>query len=242
MDRSSAFRTNPEMQILEASIFGLRAAKITYQNRETGVIVTLFPMIHAAEASFYAKVFRSAFEEHDIGLTEGISSPVATRLTRSYRWMVRQGGQLVLQANAMPETGRARRIHADLSAGEFDRLWSEVPFLSRMTMTFGAPLIGLALFVKPDLKKLARRLEMDDLTSRDHILGWSPETAALDHALLAARDTRLVETLTETIQAAESGTRIAVIYGAAHIPSVLRTLPGLGFAWKDSDWNVVFHT
>ena len=109
-------------------------------------------------------------------------------------------------------------------------------------MNLGAPLIGLSLFFRPDLEKLAKQLDMDDLASRSTILGWSPETAALDHAILTARDTRLVQTLTETIAAAKSGTRIAVVYGAAHIPVVLRALPGLGFVWKASDWNLVFRT
>ena len=228
------------MQILEASLYGLRAAKITYEN-SAGMVVTLFPMVHAAEASFYAAVFQSAFEEHDIALTEGISSPVVKRLTRSYRWMVRRGGPLVLQTKATPAKGHARRIQADLSTAEFHRLWAEAPIATRMAMTLGAPLIGLSLFIKPDLEKLSRRLEMDDLASRDKILGWSPETAALDHALLAARDDRLVETLTETVRAGQDRVRIAVVYGAAHIPAVLRALPELGFVWKVSDWNLVFH-
>lgn len=229
------------MQILEASLHGLRASKITYEN-SAGTVVTLFPMVHAAEASFYAAAIQSAFEEHDFALTEGISSPVVIRLTRIYRWMLRRGGPLVLQTKATPANGRARRIQADLSTAEFHRLWAEVPVMTRMAMTLGAPLIGLSLFIKPNLEKLSRWLEKDDLASRDKILGWSPETAALDHALLAARDDRLVDTLTETVQAAQDETRISVFYGAAHIPAVLRALPGLGFVWKESDWKVVFRT
>ena len=227
------------MQILEASLFGLRAARITWQC-ETGSVVTLFPMVHAAEPDFYGAVFKAAFNDHDIALTEGITSPVTRRITRGYRWMVRSGGPLVHQADATPETGSARRIHADLTPDEFHRLWADVPAMTRMTLTLGAPLMGLALRVRPNLNSLARRLEMDDLASRDDILGWSPETAALDRAILEARDARLVETLEDTITTSPAGTRIAVVYGAAHMPAVLRALPGLGFGRTDSDWMTVF--
>ena len=230
------------MQILEASLLGLRAARIAFSNGETGQTVTLFPMIHAAEPEFYKAVVEDAFDAHDIALTEGISSPVTRRITRSYRWMVRGGGPLVLQSGFMTEAGRALRVRADLEPDEFDRLWATLPFATRLTITLAAPLVGLSLRLRPDLATLARRLEMDDLPSRDAVLGWSPETAPLDGVILQARDLRLVETLTRTIADAKDAERIAVVYGAAHMPAVLRALPDLGFAWTASDWMLVFRT
>ena len=230
------------MQILEASLLGLRAARIAFRNGETGQTVTLFPMIHAAEPDFYKAVFEDAFDAHDIALTEGISSPVTRRITRSYRWMVRRRGPLVLQSEPRPEAGRARRVRADLDPDEFERLWATLPFATRLTIALAAPLVGLSLRFRPDLAALARRLEMDDLPSRDSILGWSPETASLDGVILQARDLRLVETLTRTIADAKEGQSIAIVYGAAHMPAVLRALPDLGFTWTSSDWMLVFRT
>lgn len=229
------------MQIMEASLIGLRAARITFRSADEARLVTLFPMIHAAEPAFYEAVFSDAFDAHDIALTEGLSSPVVQRITRSYRWMVRRGGPLVLQESATPKTGRARRIHADLAPAEFERLWARIPLTTRVFLQAAAPMLGLSLRIHPNLAKLARRLELDDLTSRDAILGWSPETAALDQAILHARDERLVQTLKTTLDDVDPETRIAVVYGAAHIPAVTRALPGLGFTWTASEWITAFH-
>ena len=114
--------------------------------------------------------------------------------------------------------------------------------MARATMTLGAPLLGLWMLLRPDPAMLARRLTLDDLPRREDILSWTPETAALDRAILSARDDRLVETLAREADGAAPGAHIAVVYGAGHMPAVLRALPRLGFAWAASDWITVFRT
>ncbi|WP_300472193.1 hypothetical protein [Breoghania sp.] len=106
--------------------------------------VTLFPMIHIGEAAFYEKVVAEAFA-HDTILTEGVKSPVARRIKRTYRW-VRASTRLSLrlQSEFRPkEPSSATIVRGDLSTAEFEHLWRDVPFWMRFASFFVVPMIGL---------------------------------------------------------------------------------------------------
>ena len=75
------------MQILESSVLGLRAARLTFASKVSGKTVTLFPMVHIGVPEFYRQVYEDALT-HDAVLVEGLRSPITTRITRSYRWIV----------------------------------------------------------------------------------------------------------------------------------------------------------
>src|SRR5665213_2679733 len=120
------------MQILEYSPFGLRSVRINLTSPQSGVVVTLFPMVHTGEADFYRKVYEDAFA-HDVVLVEGVRSPIVRHITRSYRWFIgsKRLGLSLQPPNPKPDTVHAKIIHADLSAREFDLAWAKVPLWIR---------------------------------------------------------------------------------------------------------------
>lgn len=227
------------MQIVESSVFGLRSARMTFRNAETGQAITLYPMIHVAEPDFYREVFAQAFD-HDVALTEGVNSRIVSQLTRSYRWMLPSGSGLVQQNPATPEGGRAKRIHADITPEEFDAHWRDLPWRLRLFMAVAPAAYGLWNRLFFDRERIGKGLTTDDLMSRDEIIGWSPETAGFTALLLDMRDRRLVETLHTTVSTQPRGTRIAIVYGARHMPAVLAALPGLDFTRTASEWMTVW--
>ena len=89
---------------------------------------------------------------------------------------------------------------------------------------------------------LARKLPLDDLPGREEILSLSPETVALNQAILHARDVRLVERLGEQLDdPGPAVRRIAIVYGASHMRAVLRELTGRrGYRVERGDWLTVF--
>jgi hypothetical protein len=229
------------MQILESTMIGLRSARITMRRSGSLTEITLFPMLHVAEASFFRAVYEDAYQ-HDVILVEGVSGPLAKRLTRSYRWMAaspRLG--LALQGSAKPaRTGSARIVLADLSAEEFGAAWSKIPLWVRVFVHVASRLMGLQRRWFVTRETLAKRLEMDDLTPDDELME-SPEIAALNHAILHARDARLLEHLErELSENPTEGRRVAVIYGASHMRAVVRRLTRLGYYASGTEWMTVF--
>lgn len=88
---------------------------------------------------------------------------------------------------------------------------------------------------------LARRLSLEDLPRRHETLNLSPETAALDRAILHARDARLIERLGAQLDDSGSGVRrLAIVYGAGHMRAVLRELTGRGYHVERGEWLTVF--
>jgi hypothetical protein len=230
------------LQILESSALGLRAARLTFNSRQ-GKSVTLFPMVHIGIPEFYWQVHEDA-ARHDVVLVEGVRSPIATRITRSYRWIVgakRLG--LVLQPKfGDAETGTSRVILADLTHEEFMVAWRGVPRRLRWLLAVAAPIYGLYHRWFGTLEGLARGHSMDDLTGRDEALGWTPVTGALSDAILAARDARLVQRLSEVLDApaSEIGS-VAIVFGGAHMRAVIAELTRRrDYIAGDTRWLTVF--
>ena len=199
-------------------------------------------MVHAGEPAFFRAVYEDAFA-HDVVLIEGVRSPITQRMTRSYRWIE---GSKTLDLGIQPPypaqaACRARIIHPDLSAEEFAEVWRKVPWWERALISVVAPAVGLWLRWFGSRLLLARRLSLDDLPRRDEILKLSPETAALDRAILHARDARLVERLGAQIDDPGSGLRrLAIVYGACHMRAVLRALTNRGYHVERGEWLTVF--
>ena len=226
------------MQILENSLFGLRAAQITFVHPDRKLRVSLFPVIHVAEPTFFDEVYEQAYKA-DLVLTEGINTPVSRRLTRAYRYMATRDSGLVLQSAAMPKRSEKTR-HADLKPEEFIALWRDVPWWLRTLATILAPVVGLKNRWFLNRAILAKQLEMSDLSSRETILGWNEITAPFDKAILHERDKHLLSVLQAEMNKAANDTHLAIIYGAAHMPAVIRALPDMGFVWQGSHWMSVF--
>ncbi|MEX0302876.1 MAG: hypothetical protein AB3N24_10665 [Leisingera sp.] len=227
------------MQFIERSFLGLRSARHVLRSPERAATVTLFPMVHVGEARFYDKVYRDALD-HDVLLFEGVKSPVVQHLTRSYRWT--DGGRLglVTQPRLPAGTGRAERVHADVTREEFEAAWKQLPLPIRAYFFAAAPLVGVRRRYFTTRESLAKGCNVDDLSSRKRWLHWDAETALFQDVLLHQRDTRLCERLVHLLEREEHAS-IAIMYGAAHMPAVTRTLfEHARYRPAASEWMTVF--
>lgn len=198
-------------------------------------------MVHIGEAEFYARVYADA-GAHDVMLMEGVRSPVTRVVTSSYRWINLKKLGLVLQRNPSPGGTTARIVHADLSRQEFETEWRRVPLWLRLAVLCLAPLMGLRRRMGMTREQIAEVAEMEDLRSADELISWDPKWAALKKCVVAARDVRLIEKLTEELDhpAEEGERRIAVVYGAGHMRAVLGELRKRGFRGAESVWMTIF--
>ena len=229
------------MQILESSPMGLRMARMTFRSATNPIEVTLFPMVHVGERQFYETVMADACA-HDVVLVEGIRSPIAVRITRSYRWFVGSGRIGLVRQPKLAGGCRAEVVLADLTHEEFLPAWREIPVWVRLLLYVAPPLVGLHQRLFATRESLARGLSLDLAFSRDELIDWSPESGAVTNAILDARDVRLVQRLGEQLnRSAMEVTRIAIIYGAQHMRAVIRALTQRhGYAPSDSEWRTIF--
>ncbi len=229
------------MQFIESSVFGVRAARLTFSSGDQAR-VTLFPMVHVGEPEFYRATYEDALN-HDVILWEGVRSPIVTRITRSYRWLLRSRAMtgLVLQPKIPSEAGKARLVHADLTAEEFEIEWKRVPMWLRLAVYALAPLVGLHRRWLSNRPKLAKGMNCEDQPSFAELLAVAPETGALTQAILHARDKRLLERLGAELDAPEEQTKtIAVVYGAAHMRAVVRELTARRrFSPVGAEWRLL---
>ncbi len=231
------------MQLLETSVIGLRSARHRLASSKMAPTITLFPMVHIGEAAFYAQAYRDALG-HDVVLYEGVRSKIATNLTRSYRWLRLRRLGLVVQPRLEAGDTAAKAILTDLNSDEFEALWQDVPAWKRMIIGVLAPLFGLYRGLFATRRSLAKGLSLEDLAARDDILSWNEWPEAIRRVLLEARDTRLCNCLRDVIADNRSDPKsIAIVYGAAHMPAVLRCLDEYAdYAPVESDWMTIFAT
>lgn len=198
-------------------------------------------MLHVGEAEFYDVTYRDALD-HDVVFLEGVRSPITTRVTRSYRWLVGSKAMagLVVQPRFPRDGASARIVHADLSTEEFTREWRTVPIWLRAAIYVLAPLIGLQRRYS-SRTRLARGMSCDDQPSMSELLAMSPETGALTQAVTHARDRRLLEKLAGELDGHGEPRRLAVVYGAAHMRAVVREITGArDFFVEATEWRSVF--
>ncbi len=216
------------MDIIEAGLMGLRTAESELARRETPLRFTLYPMIHLAEASFYAEVSRR-LRGHDLIVAEGgrpseqshRPSPLATRLG------------LVAQTYEMVEVG-VPILWPDMPSDEFDRKWRKLPFLERAML----PLSALYLRTFATRELLARHLVTNDDTEIDQ---WNP-TRATDRLILDERDALLIQAITDIHNTRQNEhINVAIVYGAGHMPTVVtHMMSTLGYVVVSAEWLTVF--
>ncbi|WP_386800955.1 hypothetical protein [Litorisediminicola beolgyonensis] len=226
------------MQFLESSIVGLRTARHALTHPSLPTRVSLYPMVHVGDPAFYQRVHAEALS-HDVVLCEGVSGQTARRLTRAYRWA--NVGRLGLMVQpAISESSGTRVVRADLDSEEFERLWADAPFHTRLAFTLGSSGYGLWMSVAGSRARLAERLVVEDLADRDDIYARADPVAgpALD-VLLSARDARLCARFDDVLS--DEDQSIAVLYGAGHMSALMRHLIARrGFRVRSSDWLTVF--
>lgn len=231
------------MQLLDSSDLGLRSARLTFRSSSSNVTITLFPMVHLGGAPFYDAVHRDA-GGHDAILVEGFRSPVATRITRAYRWIegAKHIGLIVQPHPPAQSPAQAAIIHADLSKDEFERHWRKVALHLRLALYVAAPLYAIHCRWFGSRAKLAKSLALDDLRSRAETLGWRPEFETIDKAIITVRDQRLVAVMGDYLDRAPAEPRrLAIVYGAQHMRAVIQELVrNRNFHCAKSEWMLIF--
>ena len=231
------------MQFIESSVLGVRSARLSFVSPTTPIRVTLFPMAHVGEEQFYRETYADA-QAHDIIFIEGVHSPISTRITRSYRWLVgsRRLLGLIVQPRFVVADSRARIVHADLTQHEFEAEWRGVPLWLRLAVYLLSAVVGLQRRMNYSRARLAKDMSCDDQPTMRELLAMSPETGALARPILEARDERLIERLRAELNSSEAQPQdLAIIYGARHMRAIVRELThNRDFVVRGSEWRTIF--
>jgi hypothetical protein len=223
------------MQYIESSVIGIRSAVVTLKHRSTPLRFVLFPMVHVAEAAFYAAVEARA-GECDLIVAEASPSryhPVQEWVSKiRLDDLVDELTGLDLERTGVPvqwEDTPPRPPRTALDQAKATALDSAGALLGRVLGRYASPL-GL-----PNLDQ-----------ADDHDDRWQEDRGLIrldKDKVLHARDSALVQAL-GTIHRERSGeqAKIAVVYGAAHIPAVVDYLAGpLRYHVEKSEWLTVAH-
>lgn len=221
------------MQILEVSIVGVRAAVITFGHPDSPLRFRLFPMAHCGRPAFYTEVVEQigrtdliVAEGRDQGSSVGFAHLLAARATR-------QEGSLGL-------------VHQniDYAAVGVPVLWPDMPGgnprpkvrnkhriagLSWLDVWIWFP-VQLVMMTVGGRRHLLRTFKdiNDDTRLRMKML---------TETLLHSRDRTLARTLREVhAERVHRPETVAVVYGAAHMPAVVRTLGKLGYRPVHAGW------
>ena len=215
---------NRGVQIVDVNTLWVRSVVVTLRRRETPLRFVLFPMIHVGSPAFYAAV-RARVGECDLAVVEGVgASREVSLLTLSYRAMRfnRRAG-LVPQSDRLNSFG-IPTICPDMDGARFSRGWARVPWLRRALAWCLIPIFGVLLALFGTRQMLARNLAMADQPS-DVELDVAAAYPELYGLICDERDQFLIQALMEIHEKrSREPIRVAVVYGAAHMPAVLHAL------------------
>jgi hypothetical protein len=231
------------VQIIEVTELGVRSAVIRLRRRDTALQFVLFPMIHMARPQFYRDV-TTRLRRAQLIVVEGVhggrTAPLFRALTLSYRVLrFNRRTQLVEQDIDYKAIG-VPIIGPDVSADEFRVDWRRVPWRDRMMMWLALPVVIFARLVGGTSAIWTRALALDDLPTPEEeaIAEAMPE---LEAAFLDRRDGRLLQALYAVHeQRCDEAIEVAVVYGAGHVPAIVRGLGDTyGYKPRSADWLTV---
>jgi hypothetical protein len=120
----------------------------------------------------------------------------------------------------------------------FAEAWQDIPLLQRIFLLFVA--YGLWVYFTGTRRSIGRRLNTEEVESSRDFMRFEamPELAK---AIATTRDMRLVAEVSAAVAGHTAGTRIGVLYGAAHMRVVSRLLTSkYGYRVVESEWITVF--
>ncbi len=231
------------MQLIEASVIGVRSAVITLQRPGHPLHFTLFPMIHLGAAEFYRAV-AARLAECDVIVTEGVSSDsVLTRaLTSTYRKSA-NSARLGLVVQDIDYAALAAKgievIRPELTAEQFDRGLRKLPWKEKAAVATFTPVLATAFRLFGTKEVLGRYLNLDD--DDDSNPDRPNEMPGLAKLIVDDRDELLTQALGSIAQTrGEESLDVGVVYGAEHMIAVVRSLTRLGYKPRKGDWLTVF--
>lgn len=229
------------MQIIEVTGYAVRSAVLTMRRTGTPLEFVIFPMLHVASPTFYAQV-RGRLARCDLIVMEGIrgkSAGVST-LTLAYRFaprLRRNGLQEQTDALILPKSVPV--VRPDVTAQEAMADLRALPRSTYLLLMASAPVLGLVFALRGPRAFLDEDLAVDDLPStlRAEMLADSP----VERAITARRDERLLDALGGILaDHADEPFRVAVVYGAGHVPALVSGLQQrYGYRARAAEWLTV---
>jgi hypothetical protein len=204
------------MQYIESSVIGVRSAVITLKRRATPLRFVLIPMVHVAEPDFYREVAALAGECALI-VAEGIPARYAPMQTlmSSIRWdhLVDQLTSLDLEGLGVPvqwEWVVDDRVKSGREQAMAKVADSAAAVVMRALGRYGSPLGGPSLEQADEHDDRWERL----LTAGRLGRAFEADTQQRDSQLVRALGVIHAQRLNEPV-------KVAVVFGAAHIPAVV---------------------
>jgi hypothetical protein len=230
------------VQFIEVTeLTGVRSATITFSRPATALRFVIYPMVHLADARFYAQV-SERLRQCDLVVVEGAGSRsvTASALSASYRWL--EGSSrlaLVVQRIDYRALG-VPIVNPDITADEFDAGWRGLPLRQRLALFLVTPVYVLQMRLFGTRRFIAQYLAEEEEGHVDRVFedqGWEE----MDELIMDRRDRLLVEAIRSIHQDRHAEPIVVgVVYGAAHMRAVVNALWTLGYRPGDARWLTVF--
>ncbi|WUH88746.1 hypothetical protein OG900_38530 [Streptomyces sp. NBC_00433] len=231
------------MQIIDVSEYDIRSAVITMRRRGTPLEFVIFPMVHAAPPTFFAQV-RRRLRECDLIVVEGIrgKSAVVSTLTLAYRlaaWRRRNGLQEQRDELLLPEGVPVIRLETTAADAAADL--RALPWWTLLFLMVLAPVGGLVIALWGPRALLHKAMAVEYLATSEEAEPAADDDA-VHHALAYRRDRRVLDALAEIHeQRAGEPIRVAVVYGAGHVPAIVSgLLERYGYRPRGAEWLTVY--
>ena len=229
------------MQIVDVNELWVRSVVLTLRRRATPLTFVLFPMVHVGSPAFYAAV-RARVGECDLAVVEGIGAArEVSLLTLAYRAMrFNRRARLVVQSDG-PDSFGIPTICPDMDGARFRRGWARVPWLQRTLAWILIPIYAVLLALFGTRQMLARDLASEDQPS-DVELDAAAAYPELYGLICDERDQLLIQALMAVHeQRNREPIKVAVVYGAGHMPAVLHALSARHrYVARDGEFLTVF--
>jgi hypothetical protein len=232
------------VQLIETSVVGVRSAVITMQRPGTQLRIALFPMLHLGTASFYRQVTERLCE-CQVVVVEGIrGQSVMTRaLTTAYRTPARSKrlGLVVQDIDyAKLVMAGVELLTPDMTGEQIDQGLKTAPWPLRISVVALVPVMAVGLRLFGTRRMFGAYAEIGDLPTPQEE-DAADMTAAMTKLIVHDRDKLLITALGSLIKArADEAILVGVLYGAGHMPAVVRALASVGFKPRRAEWLTAF--
>ncbi len=229
------------MQIIEVTGYSVRSAVITMRRTGAPLEFVIFPMLHVASPTFYSQV-RLRLRECDLIVLEGIRGKSAgvSALTLAYRFAPRRRRNgLQEQRDELLLPKDVPVINPDVTAAEAIEDLKTLPRWMYVLLMVAAPVMGLVFALRGPSVFFDEDLAVEDLPStlRAEMMADNP----VEQAMTGRRDQRLLDALGEIhAERGEEPIRVAVVYGAGHVPAIVSGLwDRYGYRPWEAEWLTV---
>ena len=225
-------------QVTRKAKDGLQVQRLTLTARGKPIF-TLFPMIHVADKTFFDRIMAEA-DSHDCVLKEGVDwRPVARTTQNAYRNISRGSPALAVQPSG-PDIPRAKWYNTDLDRDDFRQKWKKIPLFRRLFFHIALRIAGLFLRFGKVRALLADALAsstVHDSKTLEGVFGKEFRQVVMDD-----RDAALLRGC-ETVIDRRPDDRVAVVWGAAHLPPLVRALSEKhGYRISKREWITAIAT